>query len=84
MNSHASTPDLGHPATRTYRIRRADRASYGCPEVGSIVYPGNDGFGSANEDSRSSGIEHIACSVNESGLPFFTLPRDDCEEIINS
>ena len=84
MNSPTSTPDLGHPATHTYRIRRADRASYGCLEVGSIVYPGQDAYGCANGDSRTSGIEHIACSVNESGLPFFTLPREDCEEIINA
>jgi hypothetical protein len=83
MNSPASTPDLAHPITHAYRIRRADRASRGCLKVGSIVYPGQDAYGCAAEDTRHSGIEHIACSINQSGLPFFTLPREDCEEIIN-
>ena len=60
-----------------YEILRDDRAASGCPAVGTIVYPGHDNFGCAQEDSRSEGLEHISCSVNESGEPFFTIPRVD-------
>ena len=64
-----------------FRILRADRASHACPPAGTIVYPGLDGFGCANDDTRRTDIEHIACSVNLSGLPFFTIPREDCEPV---
>ena len=64
-----------------FRILRADRASQTRLRVGTIVYPGLDGYGCANDDTRHTGIEHIACSVNLSGLPFFTIPREDCEPI---
>lgn len=61
------------PACR-WRVKSGDYA-------GQIVYPGRDSYGCASEDTRNTGVEHIACSVNESGQPFFTIPRTDLELI---
>lgn len=74
------TPTL-HPCTRAYRVLRTDRASAGCPAAGSLVYPSANDFGSAEDDTHHSGIEHIACSIHPSGLPFFTIPRADLEAV---
>ncbi len=64
-----------------FKVLRADRAASGCPTVGTTVYYGSDCYGCASEDTRRWDLEHIACSVNESGLPFFTIPREDVEPI---
>lgn len=66
-----------------FRIERIDRASL--PEaflhIGQHVYPGRDGYGCANDDTRDTGIEHVSVSLNESGEPFFTIPREDIEPL---
>ena len=64
-----------------FRIIRSDRASQACPPPGAIVYPGRDAYGCANDDSRRFDMEYMACSVNPSGEPFFTIPRVDCEPV---
>ena len=66
---------------KKYKILRDDRAASGCPDVGTIVYPGADYYGVAADDSRSEGLEHIALSVNESGEPWFTIPKHDVQEV---
>jgi hypothetical protein len=65
---------------KRYKITRADRAGRHV-EVGEIVYPGHDTYGCANDDSRSEGMEYIAVSLQESGIPFFTIPKSDVHEI---
>ncbi len=62
-------------------IVRQDRAASGCPPAGTVVFHGNDCYGCASEDTRRYDLEHIACSVNESGTPFFTIPREDVKPI---
>lgn len=64
-----------------YKILRANRAAIGCPPVGTIVYDGRDSYGCASDDSRDEGIEFTACCVNESGEPFFTIPKADIEKL---
>lgn len=66
---------------RRYRVLRTDRASLNVFVVGDIVWAGRDGYGCAGDDTRSTGIEHIAVSPNESGEPFYTIPRADVEII---
>lgn len=66
---------------RKYRLLRSDRASRVIADVGHIVYPGHDSYGCASDDSRLTGIEHTAVSINETGEPFFTIPRQDIEEV---
>lgn len=66
-------------ATRRYRVLRSDHTLQSCPPAGSIVYPTNTDFGCADDDSRNHECKFIACSVNESGLPFFTMPRADVD-----
>jgi hypothetical protein len=58
------------------RIIRADRAVRKC-NVGDLVYHGRDAYGCASDDTRVTGIEHVSVSFDESGLPFFTIPRED-------
>lgn len=70
--------DTRHTASR-YRVRRADRASRVIVDVGHTVYPGRDCYGCASDDSRLLGIDYMAVSINESGEPFFTIPREDVE-----
>ncbi len=63
---------------RYYYIITNERASM--PDwivTGQRVYPGADFYGIASDDSRATGIDHISMSVNESGEPFFTIPRAD-------
>lgn len=80
----ASKTHLDSPgATPAYRVLRTDRAAAGCPAPGTLVYPGA-GFGCAEDDTCHSGVEHVACSIDPSGLPFFTIPRADIEEIAPS
>jgi hypothetical protein len=64
-----------------YKILRDDRAAFGCPAIGTVVYHGRDCYGCASEDTRREDLEHIACSVNQNGVPFFTIPREDVEPI---
>jgi len=65
---------------RRYRLKRTDRLSVSLPlSPGQTVYAGDDGYGCANDDSRRTGIEHIAISLEVSGQPFYTIPREDVE-----
>ena len=69
--------------TTQYRVKRVDRASFTKDPlaIGQIIFDGIDGTGCASEDGRHFGIEYATCSVNESGLPFFTIPTLDIEKI---
>jgi hypothetical protein len=72
-----------HPNTkmyRTYRVRRADRASRAV-SIDAVVYSGNDSYGCASDDTRRFDIEYTAVSFSTSGEPFFTIPKVDLEEI---
>lgn len=51
--------------------------------TGQIVFAGQDSYGCANDDTRNTGIEHTACSLNESGTPFFTIPKADLESVLS-
>lgn len=51
------------------------------PRAGTIVYPGRDSYGCANDDTRNSGVEHVAVCDNESGNPFYTIPKRDLEAL---
>jgi hypothetical protein len=73
----------GSAAVR-YRVLCPDRASHGCPPKDTIVYPSPHDFGCAEDDSRIHDCEFIACSINESGLPFFTIPRADVAPVSDS
>jgi hypothetical protein len=64
--------DITRHTESRYRVKRGERA-------GQIVYPGRDGYGCANDDTRATGVEHGAYSLNETGEPFFTLPKGDVE-----
>ncbi|MBL8268089.1 hypothetical protein [Steroidobacter sp.] len=77
MSHTDSSPLL--PCARVYRVLRADRASAGCPAAGSLVHLSANHYGSAEDDTHRSGIEHVACSIHPSGLPFFTIPKADLE-----
>lgn len=66
---------------RKYRVIRADRASRPVFAVGDVVHPGHDCYGCASDDTRATGVEHIAVSADESGEPFFTIPRQDVETL---
>jgi hypothetical protein len=58
-------------------ILRADRASRQVFNVGDKVYHGRDCYGCASDDTRITGVEHVSVSPNKSGIPFFTIPRED-------
>lgn len=66
-----------------YQVLRTDRAARPdwCPPVGALVYLGRDCYGCASDDTRITGIEHMSVCANESGQPFFTIPRDDLEPV---
>jgi hypothetical protein len=64
-----------------YKVLRDDRAAFGCPAPGAIVYHAKESYGCASEDTRREQIEYTACSVNPSGIPFFTIPREDLEPV---
>lgn len=66
---------------RKYKVIRADRASRPVFAVGDIVYAGLDGYGCASDDTRATGIEHMAISADPSGMPFFTIPKADVETL---
>jgi hypothetical protein len=67
-----------HTVSRRFRVKRVDRAS-ALLKGGAVVYPGRDMYGCASDDSRIFGVEHIAVSLDQSGEPFFTIPREDVE-----
>lgn len=64
-----------------YRVLRSDRALHNCPPVGSLVYPSSRHVG-ADGNLRTDECEFIACSVSESGLPYFMIPRHDVEPVL--
>jgi hypothetical protein len=66
---------------RRYKVVRADRASRPVFAEGDVVYPGHDCYGCASDDTRATGIEHTAISADESGTPFFTIPKADIQVI---
>jgi len=50
-------------------------------KAGTIVYRCrfND-YGCADDDEYVTGVEHIACTLNENGnYPFFTVPKPDLD-----
>lgn len=51
------------------------------PRAGTVVYPGHDNYGCANDDTRTTGIEHVAVSDSQEGIPFYTMPKRDLELI---
>lgn len=66
-----------------FRVERVDRASLtgALLHVGQHVYPGRDFYGCAAEDSFRFNKPYVAVSLNESGEPFFTIPREDIEPL---
>jgi len=64
-----------------YRLIRGDRASQNV-KAGDIVYGCiYHDYGSANADTRDTGIDHISVSLKEDGgYPYFTIPRADLKE----
>lgn len=65
-----------------YKILRADRA-HETVQVGDTVYPGMDCYGCASDDSQHTGIDYTSMSLNKTGIPFFTIPREDVEYVGN-
>jgi hypothetical protein len=66
--------------TPPYTLLRADRAAgQSNLTVGMPLFFGRDRYGCSSDDSRVTGIEHISVSIDESGLPFFTIPREDVQ-----
>lgn len=66
----------------TYRIVRADRASSPA-EIGDKVYEGRDYCGSADMDSRGSGMRRVAVSRYMRGVPYFTIPAADVQQVVD-
>lgn len=67
-----------------FRVLRADRSANKTLEAGMIVYrcSGPD-YGCSGDDTRMTGIEHVAMTLNEDGsYPFFTIPKEDLEEVV--
>jgi hypothetical protein len=64
---------------RHYNITRVDRAAIGPLRVGQLVWPGNDMYSLASDDTRAEGFEYKAYSLNKSGEPCFTIPAADVE-----
>lgn len=66
----------------TYRLRR-EHANH---PAGTIVYKCTGcTYGLASDDSRYTGIEHTAVTLDENGgYPFFTVPVQDLEEVVFS
>jgi hypothetical protein len=63
-----------------YQVLRGGMASQRV-ESGEILYPGNDSYGCANDDTRILGLEYIAVSRLKKGIPFFTIPLMDVKVI---
>ena len=64
----------------TYKIKRKDRAA-GSVEVGDICHRGGHDYGCCSDDEQVTGLPHIALSHSPTGTPFFTIPREDVEEV---
>lgn len=64
-----------------YKVIRSGRTHQVQCDVGEILYPSLCDYGCASDDTQTTGIEHVAVSFNESGGPFFTIPREDIEPI---
>jgi len=64
------------------RILRGDV----CANAGDTVYLLRlSDYGSAGDDTRLTGIEHVSVTLNKDGdYPFFTVPRDHLEPITTS
>lgn len=68
---------------KAYRLKRRDRAATEIPEGVDTVYQckGYD-YGTANDDTRLTGIHHVSVTLKEDGdYPFFTIPSEDLEEV---
>jgi len=59
-----------------YKVLRSGRSSMPA-KAGETLFPGRDLYGIASDDSRILGFDVIAVSYNQSGEPFFTIPRED-------
>ena len=76
MNAHTPIAVANVGNVQAFRVLKNTCASV-LVDVGATVYAGSDYYGCASDDSRATGIEHSAFSLNPSGVPFFTIPRRD-------
>ena len=65
-----------------FKVLRSDR-SVKPVKVGQILYQGNDTFGVRSDDEQLTGIEWEAVSFEPKGIPFFTIPKEDVELMVN-
>lgn len=64
------------------RVVRNDRTPLAKPPaVGAVVHLVGDEFSLAHEDSRRTGIEHVAVSPDLSKDFYFTIPLEDLEKL---
>lgn len=52
-------------------------------KVGSVVYsPRMHDYGIANDDTRSTGIQHVSVTLEpDGGYPVFTIPEKDLKRL---
>jgi len=64
-----------------YKFKRTDRASVEIPTGQEFCYTFSGcNYGCANDDSRLTGVEHDAMTLDPSGNGhFFTIPKEDLE-----
>lgn len=67
-----------------YKIINTTMAANSEAKIGDIVYKAiYCDYGCANDDTRSTGLEHISVTYKSDGqYPFFTIPKQHLE-IIN-
>lgn len=53
--------------------------------AGTVVYPCNGyDYGLSRDDTMITGVEHVSVTTDPTGgYPFFTVPVDDLERIVN-
>jgi len=68
-----------------YRIKKAGTNSMGYA-AGTICYDVSKwDYGCSSDDTRHTGIEHVAVTLNADGdYPFFTVVKDDLEQVQDS
>lgn len=73
-------PQASQP--RRVRLTRIDRANSDMVSCLQIVYQVSDPYALADDDSRATGIDYIAVSLESTpGAPYFTVPREDVEPV---
>lgn len=68
---------------RRYLVTRTGRSARPT-DPNKIYYPGRDAYGLSADDSRAMGIEYVAISEHESGVPCFTIPKEDLLDVTNA